>query len=439
MLNFFLSSPFIIILAVLFCLFYAYLVFIFPKFIPHFLLSFSLIIPLFYALTNIPNIPTTTVFVVLFGPVVLLKTSFSAVRRLWPVGLYLGVVILFSWLNNIDLWEYKSLFIPLVIMSLCYLSLAENGSDTEQQLTLFIYIFIIWTLINTLFSVFHLITGGHYFFLSSPSGQSYGIIDRGYGLIGIANSLGMTYSIAIPFLAALALTNTKNMKVFLFLFMINVIGLIITFSRGAILGTYISMFFVLLFLKEKKWRNIYVVFTLFIFFSYSAIIVLLPGQYAYFFQGEDASAKGRPLLVQIGIEMFMDRPIMGLGIGGYLANTYRYGLSSVLEAHNTFIQVLAEHGLVGLSAFIYVIYRSMKGYFRYLKNGESEMMRTLSIGGLASIVAILINGYFHALEWKLELWLPIFLGFLMEHLRYREYSKVNAQLYEFLPLVSGIK
>jgi O-Antigen Polymerase. len=137
--------------------------------------------------------------------------------------------------------------------------------------------------------------------------------------------------------------------------------------------------------------------------------------------------------------MFRERPILGFGLGGYTENTIRYGYLIAIEAHNTFIEILVENGIIGLSAFFFVIFRSIKGYLGYIKNGESAIMQTISIGGIASMMAVLVDGYFHSFEWKLELWLPIAFGFLMELFRNREYLKVNAQSDERLPSVPGIQ
>jgi O-antigen ligase len=435
--DYFFSYPFLSIFATLFFLACVYLIFLFPKYIPHFLLSVYSTLSLFYALTNLPVLPLTTLFILLFGPVVLWNTSFLTVRRLWPIGLYLGAVVFSNVLNNIGLWEYKSIFIPIIITGLCYLSLCEKY--TEQRVTLFIYILIGWALLNTVLSILQLTEGGSYYFLSAGQAYEIGNITRGYGLIGMATQLGIVYCIAIPFITTLALANAKRRWLFIFLLLLNVIGLIISFSRGAILGTYLSIFFVLFLLKDKKRLKIYVVVTLFVILSYSAITLLFPDQYTIFFQGKDSSAMSRPMLVQTGIKMFQEKPIFGFGLGGYTENTIRYGYLKTIEAHNTFIEVLVEYGIVGLSAFFFAIFLSIKGYLRYIRNGKSEIMRTLSIGGLSCMIAILIDGYFHSFEWRLELWLPIFLGFLMEHFRYREYLKVNTQPDELLPSSSGIQ
>lgn len=423
--DYFSSFPFLLVSGTLFCLICVYLAVLFSKYVPHLLLSVYSTLTFFYALTNIKDLPLTTIFVMLFGPIILLKTSFRAVRSLWPIALYLGVVILSCGLNGIGLWENKSMFIAIVITCLCCLSLVED--ESEQRLALFVDVLIVWATLNSVFSVLQIAKGGAYYFLSA--GQAYEVsnITRGYGMIGMATSLGIVYCVAIPFLVARALTSTKHRSIFLFLLLINMIGLIISFSRGAILGVYVSTFVVLFFSRKKKWLSIYAAATLFFVLSYSAITLLFPDQYSTFFQGGDLSARVRPLLVQIGIEMFRDRPILGFGLGGYMDNVMGYGYLMALEAHNTFIQILVEYGIVGLSTFFLVIFRSIKGYVSYVRHGESEVLRTLSIGGIASMVAVLVDSYFHAFEWRLELWLPITIGFLMELQGYKECVLIKPQ------------
>ena len=69
---------------------------------------------------------------------------------------------------------------------------------------------------------------------------------------------------------------------------------------------------------------------------------------------EDASARGRIDAWNTGQNVFADRPFAGVGLGAFQFSWAEYAPGDAGPArapHNTFVQVLAETGLVGVSLF----------------------------------------------------------------------------------------
>lgn len=130
--------------------------------------------------------------------------------------------------------------------------------------------------------------------------------------------------------------------------------------------------------------------------------------------GDDESVSGRFVFVQRCLEGFMDKPILGNGIGstGVLIS----GQDIVLYPHNLFVEVLSEFGLIGfflyLSIFLFflwivIIKKVSAEYLPFLfivlylfsqdmKSGAFEAWR-ISCGWL-SIATILINYNFNITE-----------------------------------------
>ena len=76
--------------------------------------------------------------------------------------------------------------------------------------------------------------------------------------------------------------------------------------------------------------------------------------------GTEAGALGtsdQKTLMFRGIEMFVQKPIFGFGIGGYQQYSYYY-YDKYIYSHSNYIELLANFGIVGFSIY----------YFRYLKN-----------------------------------------------------------------------
>ena len=83
------------------------------------------------------------------------------------------------------------------------------------------------------------------------------------------------------------------------------------------------------------------------------------------------SVKTRLELWRAGVSMMSTQPIFGIGIGGFYAQSHRYApemLNSIWRphenAHNYFIQVLAELGIPGLLLFVTLIGLSLREAWR---------------------------------------------------------------------------
>lgn len=193
--------------------------------------------------------------------------------------------------------------------------------------------------------------------------------------------------------------------------------LIILGGRGPLL-TLIFIIFINFLFKNRKLLSVG-------YFKYSLFLVVGVALYIYFdltfidFErlnvfknyGDDDSVSERFVFIQRCLEGFMDKPILGNGIGstGVLIS----GQDIVLYPHNLFVEVLSEFGLIGfflyLSIFLFflwivIIKKVSTEYLPFLfivlylfsqdmKSGAFEAWR-ISCGWL-SIATILINYNFN--------------------------------------------
>ena len=125
-------------------------------------------------------------------------------------------------------------------------------------------------------------------------------------------------------------------------------------------------------------------------------------------KGGDVSINRRILYMHVVHEMFKDRPFFGLGIGLYKMN-YLYYQAEVInnlpkfhqysanaqEAHNEYLQLLAEVGIIGLIIFlaIFFFFYIQIIYFLLHKN-ISEKDKAIIFGLLMSITGFLIHSLF---------------------------------------------
>jgi hypothetical protein len=403
----------------LFFLVLLYQTFAFANYIPHFLISVYFVLPLFYKLAHLKDLSLTTVFVLLMGPVILWRSNPNVIASFWPVAIYLIMVIITSLANNVSMWENKSAFMPLTVALLSAVSLSNR--DVEKRIRIFTYVIIGWIAINSVFSILQLTLGKAFYFISATNQKTSVLgVERGYGLIGMATEVGVTFCLGVPLIGTLLLDDKRRKPLLFILFILGSIGLIAAFSRGAIFGVSIAVFSLLLFHKKYKLLATYFVAGVLLYTTYSALMLLLPDNYSSFLQGKDGSASARVPFTMLALKMFADRPLTGFGFGGFSEYCTQYGSKIHIEAHNTYAQVLVEYGLIGFLSFLFVIGRSVKGFLAYIRTGASAEIRVLAIGYLSALVAILIDATVHCFEWNLVLWVPVMFGYLMQYLKNNE-------------------
>jgi hypothetical protein len=101
--------------------------------------------------------------------------------------------------------------------------------------------------------------------------------------------------------------------------------------------------------------------------------------------------------------MFLEQPILGVGLGAYPNVYFEYKETSTwhLHSHNIFVQYASETGIIGLLSIIWLLIALFKESFR--KKIENSYEKAVKEGLLASLIGFLIHNQVDYL-----LWLPIF-------------------------------
>jgi probable O-glycosylation ligase (exosortase A-associated) len=105
---------------------------------------------------------------------------------------------------------------------------------------------------------------------------------------------------------------------------------------------------------------------------------------------EDASARGRIDAWNTGQNVFADRPFVGVGLGAFQFSWAEYAPGDAGPArapHNTFVQVLAETGLVGVSLFFGAL---VIGLTCALRAARSPLTATLGWSTFAGLCAFAV-------------------------------------------------
>lgn len=168
--------------------------------------------------------------------------------------------------------------------------------------------------------------------------------------------------------------------------------LICTGSRGALVAVATSLILVVLLSKKKRY----------IFFFLSLVIVttfIMPQHYRQrakdilypFSKNTFVSRKG---LFGFAVDIFTMRPAFGAGIGMYEvlpSPAKKFAAKEThLHAHNTYLEVLCEIGIVGLLAFLWIFVLFFKKAFRTIRLCRGNDVQVIQIGLIGLIFASLI-------------------------------------------------
>lgn len=174
--------------------------------------------------------------------------------------------------------------------------------------------------------------------------------------------------------------------------------LIRTLSAGAFIGFTCGLIFLLLFLREGRgwvWATV----------GIGLLILASSGPFRTQWLGiltlSDVASKERIVMWSTAWHMIQDRPLLGQGLNTFMENylPYANGLGSgPTYAHNCFLQIAAETGLLGLATFLWFlasIFLMVRGALRSSSQPpESPTSRTTLLGLAAGLFAFLVQSAF---------------------------------------------
>jgi O-antigen ligase len=113
--------------------------------------------------------------------------------------------------------------------------------------------------------------------------------------------------------------------------------------------------------------------------------------------GEDISS-GRLHFWYVALMIFFDHPILGSGLDAFGVVFTKYdtwpGIYRVEQAHNDYLQMLADAGIAGfgcVAAFIYLLFsRGLTNIF----TTKDKFRRAVSLGALAGCFGVLVHSFF---------------------------------------------
>jgi O-antigen ligase len=229
------------------------------------------------------------------------------------------------------------------------------------------------------------------------------------GMFENPNDLATALDLLLPFAVALTLICRGLARLFyLACAAVLAVGVLLTLSRGGFLGLIASG--VLMLWKLGRGRRLKTMLSAAVICG--VLFAAMPGGYgarvATIFnndQDQTGSAQLRRELMERAASIAISRPIVGVGMG----NFHIYSIREK-EAHNAYLEIAAELGVMGLIAYLVVIIaplRSLRRIERQTRGmrskGEREMY-WLSVSVQAAFIAYMVCSFFSSIQYLWHLY-----------------------------------
>ena len=249
------------------------------------------------------------------------------------------------------------------------------------------------------------------------------------GLFGNVNYFAEYLIAVLPLAVSLFfITSIRSKKILLLMGILAMSGsLMLTFTRSSYLGFGVSLIFMFLlfvicrgkaFIREN--RKIFIL--IFLAIILAAFLFAIPnplnkpGTYISKIKArtsiialkKEFTSGRRVAIWKFTAMMIKDHPILGSGVGTFKYNTldyqaeffsqgnnrslYSYGLA--FNAHNEYLEVWAELGIIGLGIFFWMLIVYFYCGLKFLKKTKDNYKEGAVIGLMGAVAAILVDGIF---------------------------------------------
>lgn len=355
------------------------------------------------------------------------------------MAVYTAILVISSaWADNLAWADFR---ISEAVKGLIIMILGASLMSTWPRVRLALATLAVVAASFATVSVIQIATHAHYEFgglLQVQSGNIYADVSqpRAAGPVGDPNFYGQILLIVLPIAAALAVTSARKRILFACAAVAIFAGVLVTYSRGAMLSVLAMLVLVPLFVPIR--RHLVVKAAL----AAVVLMAVTPSTVVRRFdtvtnavekesgsqpeEARDASVDKRKLLLAVGLRMFEDSPLFGVGAGNFGRHYARYANDVGSSApqyddpgerqypHSLYIELAAENGLLGLASFA----AAMAAAFVSLAPSRQKSFVTAAIA--IALAGYLVSSLFLHSAYQRYLWLLLAFVPAIERLRHRE-------------------
>ena len=318
-----------------------------------------------------------------------------------PINLafmFLMLVSIFSFKNTIDFRASFQGVTKLIQNAFLFLICAEEIKD-KKHISRIVFSIIIGASLASFDALWQMKFGTD-FIRGREIKISIGL-RRATAAFPNANVFGIYMSAIVPLIIGLSLFYYKGKKKIIMFFVsaLTALGLATTLSRGSGLGLYTSVIFLSLIRKNRTVLILCLAVLLILPFIVPKNIKLWAKEVNYnpivFMCNAD-----RISIYKNTFNMIKHYPLLGVGVNTFLINYQRYKLpepdnaktADAVYAHNNFLQIAGDIGLLGLAVFFWLLFELFKKNMQIYNNLKDNYLKIISLSLVACFVSFLVNG-----------------------------------------------
>jgi O-antigen ligase len=323
-------------------------------------------------------------------------------------------------------------FLAWVVLSLTWAEHPGHGLESASRYVLNAFLFLI--VFSAVRAPKHVVWLLGAFVLASSLSAAYGLIappvpgneGRLSGTIGEPNQLAAVLVAGLVLSAALAVALKGKPLARIALSIAALLCLICTFltlSRAGLIALAVAM--VALVAVAGRWRPAAAIAATLTVISLVCFFAVLATPEQRGRVTEVAGGSGRSDIWTIGWRMVQANPVKGIGVGQFQSSAVHYLIApgtiqrsdliitAPKVAHNIYLQVQAEMGVIGFVPFVLILGFSLRCALRAARLFERRRettMELLSRAVFVGLVGILTADFFASEQFSKQLWLLLGLG-----------------------------
>lgn len=322
--------------------------------------------------------------------------GFSLPLMIFGVFMLIGV---FSFINSVDRIDSLRGMFKLLKFLMIFLVCSQSIKDRQhfERIAISAACAISLIGIDALWQIF----SGKDFIRGNSLNGNIGLARATASFPG-CNAMGIYLTALTTLVAGLALFSSqlKERIFFTLTALVGSLGMYLSLSRGAAAGFFVSVLFLSLVRKNKI-----------IIMGLILLLIVYPFVMPKNIKDWAKSVNYNPLVmmtdnVRLSIyqntaHMISQHPLIGVGINTFTRNYGKYKVAAVEEqtktpdtiyAHNSFLQMAGEVGLLGLGTFLIFLFFVLRESWRAFKRIGQPFLKAFSIAVFAAIIAYLVNG-----------------------------------------------
>jgi putative inorganic carbon (hco3(-)) transporter len=180
-----------------------------------------------------------------------------------------------------------------------------------------------------------------------------------------------------------------------------IVNLWFTYSRGG----WLTFFLTLLLFAVLSDRRVRFASFLFFIFMAAGLIFLPVARERILITFQPGGDMSRIALWTGAFSMFRSSPVIGTGIGLFMDRLPEYSDHVGQYAHNSYLQILAETGILGLGAFLWFLFELISEACKKLKERREPMLMGVLLAATVFLIHSFFDTHFYSLRLSMFFWM----------------------------------